>query len=269
MIVMHNSRSYLNSLLWFMNTESGTEATIIEKENIGVSLIGKSASFIFHGGGISRDYDKALIAVVNGEEEAKQLLDQIESDSRLGLNNEDKAFICTVPFQQIRDLELLLTNTRSHDFPIKVSHYLAEDRILLRLEAHQKEDAIKETTAMLRGAKEVVDVEIFVVDVLAREEIKTTGIGDGIAIPHTRTHAVGGFVIALGRSSEGVEFNSVDGKLAKLIFLIGIPKWGNTADYLRILAHLSRLLMQESFRDALLTAPSREEMANEFKKVER
>ncbi|MHC4258894.1 MAG: PTS sugar transporter subunit IIA [Planctomycetota bacterium] len=252
-----------------MNTESGTDATIIEKQNIGASLVGESTSFVFHSGGMLRDYDKALVAVVNGEEKAKQLLDLIESDSKLSLNNEDKAFICTVPFQRIRDLELLSANARSHDSPIKVSHYLAKDRILPALEAHQKEEAIKEIAALLSGAKQVVDVERFVVDVLAREKIKTTGIGDGVAIPHARTHAVKALVIALGRSSKGVEFNSVDGKPASLIFLIGTPKGKDTAGYLRVLAHLSRLLMQESFRYALFVAPSPEEIVNELKKVER
>ena len=269
MIIMHNRKDYLSSLLWLMNREDVIDATIVEKESIGSSLIGKSTSFIFHSGGISSEYDRALIAVVDGEEKAKYLLDLIENDTTLNLNNvQDRGFICTLPFQKIRDLELMSNNTKGQDPVIKINRYLEENRILTDLNADKKEDAIKEISALLKDAKQVVDFDTFVEDVLAREKIKTTGIGDGVAIPHTRSDAVKDFVIALGRSTKGIGFDSINDQPAKLIFLIGAPKGKNTNDYLKLLAHLSALLKEEAFRNALLNASSPKEIMDEFKKAE-
>jgi fructose-specific phosphotransferase system IIA component len=151
---------------------------------------------------------------------------------------------------------------------MKIGDYLEQDRISLDLKAHSKEEAVKEIAALLKSAEEIVDFDTFVKDVFDREKLGTTGIGNEIAIPHARTDAVKEFVIAFGRSSEGVEFNSLDGKPAKLIFLIGTQKEKNLNNYLKTLAHLTRLLKRESFRSLLLKASSPKEIIDEFKKVE-
>ena len=151
---------------------------------------------------------------------------------------------------------------------MKIKDYLKEDRISLNIKAHTKEEAIKELSVLLKDAPEIADFDLFLKEVFERETLKTTGIGSELAIPHARTDAVKSFIIALGKSNEGVEFESLDGKPVKLIFLMGTPKGKNINGYLEILARLTRLLQHESFRKALLEASSPKDIIDEFNKIE-
>jgi fructose-specific phosphotransferase system IIA component len=269
MIIMHNKKDYLEALVSLARRNNITDVTIIEKKDIGVRLIGQSASFLFHRGNLSSAYDKAFVAVVKDEQKARHLLDLIENDDDLNLLNlEDKGFICTVPFQQIKHLELESTKIKEKELAMKMGDYLKEDKILLSLKARKKEEAIKEIATLLKGAKEITDFETFLKDVFEREDLSTTGIGHEVAIPHARTNAAKDFVIAFGRSGEGVEFNSLDGQPAKLIFLMATPKEKGLSTYLKTLAHLSRLLQKESFRNSLLRATNPIEIIEQFKRAE-
>lgn len=269
-IVMHSNQDYLRELLSLMHRENITDVTIIKKEGIGSYLIGEGRSFLSRRGRFSNDYDRALVAVIKGEEKARHLLDLMENDDSLGsFNLEDKGFICTMPFQQIKNLELESSSVKREFIEVKLGDYLKEKRILLNLKARSKEESIKEIAALLENAKDMVDFKTFLKDVFEREKLSTTGIGSEIAIPHARSDAVKGFVIAFGRSQEGVEFNSLDGKPAKLIFLLGTPKKETQHAYLKILARLTRLLQKESFRSSLLKASSPKEILDEFKRVEK
>jgi len=152
---------------------------------------------------------------------------------------------------------------------MRISDYLKEDMICLNLKATGKEEAIRELGGFIRKAKEITNYEMFHKDVLEREKLTTTGIGEGVAIPHARTDAVSGFVIAFGKSEKGVEFDSLDGKRAKLLFLMGTPKTAGLDEYLVLLAHLTRLLKQQSFRESLLKAESPAEIIDIFKNLEK
>lgn len=152
---------------------------------------------------------------------------------------------------------------------MRISDYLKEDMICLELKATGKEEAIRELGSVIRKAKEITNYEMFHKDVLEREKLTTTGIGDDVAIPHARTDAVTGFVIAFGKSEKGVEFDSLDGKRARLLFLMGTPKTAGLDEYLVLLAHLTRLLKQQSFREALLKAQSPAEIIEIFKNFEK
>lgn len=149
-----------------------------------------------------------------------------------------------------------------------ISRYLREKQVCLELKATEKKAAIKELAGYLRRAREITNFGTFLKDVFERESLGTTGIGYEIAIPHTRTDAVKNVVIAFGRSQEGVEFDSLDGKPVKLIFLIGTPKKKELSEYLKILAHLSRLLKKKAFRRLLMKAPNAKVVIEIFKKVE-
>jgi len=152
---------------------------------------------------------------------------------------------------------------------MRISDYLREDMICLNLKATGKEEAIKELGSFIRKAKEITNYEMFHKDVLEREKLTTTGIGEGVAVPHARTDAVTGFVIAFGKSEQGVEFDSLDGKKARLLFLMGTPKTAGLDEYLVLLAHLTRLLKEESFRESLLKAKSPAEIIEIFKNFEK
>lgn len=268
-IVMHNNQNYLDHLIQLARKEGIRDIAIVKKERIGTRLIGGDASFTLSRVKMLDAYGRAFVAVVSGEERTRHFLDVIERDRYLDIINiQDKGFVCTVPFHYIKHLELKSSTIKKEEVEMKIRDYLREDRILLDLKTHSKEEAIKEISTLLKDAKELVDFDTFVKDVFERENLGTTGIGNEIAIPHARTDAVKDFVIAFGRSSEGVEFNSLDGKPAKLIFLMGTQKEKNLNNYLKTLAHLTRLLKRETFKSSLLKASSPKEIINEFKKVE-
>ena len=269
MIILHNRQDYLKSLLLVMKKKNILNTTIIEKKNIGSHLIGKEIDFIFHKGKILNSYDKALVSAIKNEEKVKHLLDLISATSRL-LNLADTGFICTVPFQYIKHLRLEASYIKQREeFEIKIGDYLKQHLILLELKARNKEEAIKELATLLIDTEEVTDFKNFLKEILAREKLNTTGIGNEIAIPHTRSNVVKDFVIALGISKKGVNFNSLDNKPAKLIFMMGTPKEKGVKVYLNILSHLSRLLQKQSFRNSLLKASNTKEIINQFKKAEK
>jgi PTS system nitrogen regulatory IIA component len=99
-----------------------------------------------------------------------------------------------------------------------------------------------------------------VVEVLLdREKLGSTGIGDGIAIPHGKIKDLGGVVASFGRSPEGVDFESLDQKPAHLFFLLVAPE-NSAGVHLKALARISRLLKHPSFRKRLMEAENEEEL---------
>ena len=149
---------------------------------------------------------------------------------------------------------------------MEVKGYIMEELINLDLLSERKEDAIRELARLMERTQGMIDFDLFLEDVFKRERLGTTGIGDGIAIPHARTDAVDQLVIALGRSARGVEFESLDGKKVKLLFLMGTPK-GSVSHYLKILAQLTRLLKEGTFRDKLLEARDKEIVVSLFREI--
>ena len=150
---------------------------------------------------------------------------------------------------------------------MKISDHISEKTICLALENTTKDDVIRELAELLKESEYVTDFDVFLKDVFEREKLGATGIGNGIAIPHARTDAVNNIVIAFGRSSQGIDFNGVDKKPAKLVFLIGTPK-KDVNKYLQVLAHLTRLLKKESFRQQLLEAQNADEILNAIREIE-
>ena len=148
-----------------------------------------------------------------------------------------------------------------------ISPYLKDERIILDLKPGSKDKTIRRLAEVFRNQSEISDFDKFLSDVFEREELGTTGIGLGLALPHARTQAVNSFVIAIGRIDEGMDFNSLDGEPVKLIFLMGTPK-EEVQGYLKILAHLTRILKKESFRASLLEAKTAQEIIDIFKKEE-
>ena len=151
---------------------------------------------------------------------------------------------------------------------MKISNYLKEEMLCLNLKSTSKKDVIEELGSIIKNSKEVTDYEMFISDVMEREKLSTTGVGDGVALPHARTNAVSKFVVAFGRSKKEVNFNSIDKKKVNLIFLMGTPKNETLDLYLVLLAHLTRLLRKEDFRQLLLKAERPSEVIKAFKDIE-
>jgi len=142
---------------------------------------------------------------------------------------------------------------------LELTDFISPQLIKLELAATQKVEAIKELIALLDKSGYVTDVEAFLKSVLEREKVGSTGIGKGIAIPHSRTATVREVVVAVGRSTQGIEFEALDNKPVHLIFLIAAPIESGGL-YLKALARLSRLLRYQEFRNELMEAKTEEEV---------
>ncbi|MBF0544862.1 MAG: PTS sugar transporter subunit IIA [Candidatus Riflebacteria bacterium] len=142
---------------------------------------------------------------------------------------------------------------------MELTEFISPQLIKLELSSSKKVDAIKELIELLDKAGYVTDAEAFLRSVLEREKVGSTGIGKGIAIPHSRTPTVREVVVAIGRSKKGIEFDSLDNKPVQLIFLIAAPVESGGL-YLKALARLSRLLRYQEFRAELLEAQDVEEI---------
>ncbi|MGI5469073.1 fructose-specific PTS transporter subunit EIIC [Streptomyces sp. CA-132043] len=136
-----------------------------------------------------------------------------------------------------------------------LSGYLTPATVKVRLDASEKEAAIREMAELAAGTGKVADVDELVRVALAREAQGTTGLGEEIAIPHAKTDAVTAPVVGFARSPEGIDWGSLDGTLAKLVFMISVPEAAAGDEHLRILALLSRKLMDTDFRARLQAAP--------------
>lgn len=138
--------------------------------------------------------------------------------------------------------------------PQVLSGYLTARTVAQQLTADGKEAAIREMAGLLAGSGSVTDADELVRVALAREEQGTTGLGEEIAVPHAKTDAVSAPVVGFAKSDEGVEWGSVDGTKARLVFMIAVPEAAAGDEHLRILALLSRKLMNPDFRQRLLDA---------------
>ncbi|WP_425832996.1 fructose-specific PTS transporter subunit EIIC [Streptomyces fractus] len=139
--------------------------------------------------------------------------------------------------------------------PEVLSGYLTAQTVKVQLDAQDKEAAIREMAGLAAGTGKVADVEELVQTALRREEQGTTGLGEEIAIPHAKTDAVTAPVVCFARSDEGIEWGSLDGTKARLVFMISVPEAAAGDEHLRILALLSRKLMDTDFRARLQAAP--------------
>ena len=126
---------------------------------------------------------------------------------------------------------------------MRVIDFLAPDCIIAALQARTKPAVLTELSAHLAKVVPGVEAEALRKVLEEREQLASTAIGDGIAIPHGKLDSVGRLVGALGRAVEGIEFESIDGKPTNLVFMLVAPA-SSTGVHLKALARLSRL-----FRD--------------------
>jgi fructose PTS system EIIBC or EIIC component len=142
---------------------------------------------------------------------------------------------------------------------IRITELLTADTIIMQLSAKTKDEVLDELIAQLDKAGRITNKDSMKEAILAREAQSSTGIGEGIAIPHAKTAAVKIPSIAFGYSGEGVDFASLDQQKAHLFFMIAATEDANQA-HLETLALLSQMLMDESFRQKLIKAQSKEEL---------
>ncbi|QQK78944.1 PTS sugar transporter subunit IIA [Salicibibacter cibi] len=140
---------------------------------------------------------------------------------------------------------------------MKITELLRSETMILNLASTSKDDVIEELTATLDENGYLDDRDEFKAEIEKRESESSTGIGEGVAIPHAKTSAVKTPSIVFGRSEAGIDYESLDGQPAHLFFMIAASE-GAHQDHLQTLSRLSTLLMDESFRAQLLEAESKE-----------
>ena len=144
---------------------------------------------------------------------------------------------------------------------MKVTTFLKRECIIKELKAATKEAALAELAAVLTHAGSTDDQDEMVKVLMARERLGSTGIGDGIAIPHGKICGLDDLMISIGRSNKGVDFNAMDGKPVHLFFLLMAPE-NFSGQHLKVLARISRLLKDSVLRKKLMEAESPDELFN-------
>ncbi len=142
---------------------------------------------------------------------------------------------------------------------MKIFDFLSDETIEVDLKAKNKKDVIEELVERLVKAGKVRNKEPVVKTLMEREELGSTGIGHGVAIPHGKSSLVKELVAAFGRSPQGIEFDALDGEPVYLFFLLVAPE-GEAGAHLKALAKISRLLKDKYFRQALIKAETVDEV---------
>ena len=150
---------------------------------------------------------------------------------------------------------------------MKISDLLIKDRIKLDVQSTNKVDVIKELAKLHEKTGVLNDYDGYVKALMTREEQSSTGIGEGIAIPHAKTEFVKEPALAMGRKPEGIDYDSLDGEPATLFFMIAAPDGANNT-HIETLARLSQLLLDDDFKAALENAKTADEVLDIINKAE-
>jgi len=144
-----------------------------------------------------------------------------------------------------------------------LSQILQPGLVKVPLTGKDKQSVITELINLLDAAKLLLNKDVALQAVLEREQVRSTGIGSGIAIPHGKCAAVKELVIALGVAGQPIDFDSVDGKPVSIIILLLSPL-DQTGPHIQALARISRLMLDEAFRSKLQKASSPSEVCEFF-----
>ena len=142
---------------------------------------------------------------------------------------------------------------------MKIMDYLSEEWVIPDLKGADKPSILKELSGVLVKPCQVSSAEELVQVLLDREKLGSTGIGEGIAIPHGRLKKLKRFYISFGRSLKGVDFDSIDRKPSQIFFLVMAPE-NSAVDNLKLLSRIVTLLKEPSFKKRLMEAPSPKEL---------
>lgn len=147
---------------------------------------------------------------------------------------------------------------------MNVAEVLKKERIDLNLSAKTKEEALTKLADRLAESDALADRDAFLKDVFAREEISTTGIGNGIAIPHGKSSSVKETTVAIGRLTNDVEWESVDDMPVRLVVLLAVNDADKTGVHVKLLSEMARKLASAKNCERLLSAQDADEIINIF-----
>ena len=150
---------------------------------------------------------------------------------------------------------------------MKIMEFLDKRAIKVGLNATEKEDVLRELVDILAEVKDIGDKKSILRALIERESLGSTGIGQGIAIPHGKTERVGELVAVMGISHKGINFEALDGEPVYIFFLLVAPK-ETAGPHLKALAQISRLLRDAYFCELLKRCKTSEEVYNLIKHEE-
>lgn len=151
---------------------------------------------------------------------------------------------------------------------VKITDYMSEDLISLKLKSKNKDDVLMELADLIAVSPEVHNEENVIYKALIeREKLGSTGIGKGVAIPHAKTDAADRLTIAFGISKEKIDFKSLDNENVNIFFVFASPMKDSQV-YLKVLARISRLIREEEFRNKLLACKTPAEVIECINKKE-
>jgi PTS system nitrogen regulatory IIA component len=136
---------------------------------------------------------------------------------------------------------------------------MGEGSVIPDLKAREKRAALEELAQTIVDQEPDLDKSALVKVLLDRERLGSTGIGDGVAIPHGKFNGLSQPMVSFGRSRKGLDFESMDGQPAFLFFLLVAPE-NSTSIHLKALARIAKILKSSSFRKALMEVPTKKEL---------
>lgn len=152
------------------------------------------------------------------------------------------------------------------EYRMEMEDLVSEDLVITQLKGEDKEQVMEEMAKLLSREDILSEPGEYLQAVRRRESECSTGIGYGIAIPHGKSEAVKKSSIAIGKKKSGLDWQSLDGDLVKIVFMIAVPKERAGDEHLQILQQLSRKLLRNDFRDKLRKAETAEEIVQIMKK---
>ncbi len=150
---------------------------------------------------------------------------------------------------------------------MKISDILDEKLVVSNLPGSSKEDVIDGLVEIVGQSPKVLNIDKVRTAIFEREKIMSTGVGNGFAIPHGKTDAVTDIVAAFGITAEPIQYQSLDEKPVRLIFLL-VGKDNLVGPHIKLLSRISRLMNKEEFRNKLLETTTPQEIIATFKQEE-
>ncbi|MCD6305611.1 MAG: PTS sugar transporter subunit IIA [Deltaproteobacteria bacterium] len=142
---------------------------------------------------------------------------------------------------------------------MKLSEIITIDKIIPDLKAKDKKGVLSELAEVITRQHPYIDKGMLVKVLIEREHLGSTGIGEGVAIPHGKLSSVKQPIVSFGRSKKGLDFDSMDGQPAYLFFLLLAPE-NSSGVHLQVLTRIAKMLKKSSFRKELMQAETQEDL---------
>lgn len=151
---------------------------------------------------------------------------------------------------------------------MRLTDFITPELVATDLDCHDKVDCLRSMVDMLGRDKAVTDTKVGLEKILDRERMMSTGIGEGLAIPHAKSEVMKQSRVAFGRIPKGIDFEALDGKPVNLIFLLVGPP-DSASLHVKILALIARLTRDPGFREQLLAAGDADEVIRLIREEEK